>query len=54
MIVAALFATNAFATGNFATEIPKRAQKKILAVATEIDLNRDGNRQPASITSTEA
>ena len=37
MIVAALFATNAFAT-----EIPERAQKKILAVAPEIDLNRDG------------
>lgn len=36
-IVAALFATNAFAI-----EIPKRVQKKLLAGAPEIDVNSDG------------
>ncbi|WP_197167879.1 alpha/beta hydrolase [Neorhodopirellula pilleata] len=36
-IVVSLFATNAFAI-----EVPKRVQKKILAAAPEIDLNRDG------------
>lgn len=36
-ILVALFATNAFSA-----EIPKRVQKKILAVAPEIDLNSDG------------
>jgi len=36
-IIAALFATNAFAT-----EISKRVQQKILAGAPEIDLNSDG------------
>ncbi len=36
-VIAALFATHAFAA-----EIPPRAQKKILAVAPEIDLNADG------------
>lgn len=36
-LIAAAFATNAFAV-----EIPKRAQKKILTVAPELDANRDG------------
>jgi acetyl esterase/lipase len=36
-IIAALFATNAFAA-----DIPKRVQQRILAAAPEIDLNSDG------------
>ncbi|TWU44801.1 hypothetical protein Poly51_58670 [Rubripirellula tenax] len=38
--IAALFAVDALATE---IPIPKRVQKKILAGAPEIDLNRDGN-----------
>lgn len=36
-IIAAFFATHVFAD-----EIPKRVQRKLLAAAPEIDLNRDG------------
>lgn len=44
-ILAALIASNAFAI-----EIPKRAQKKILAAAPEIDLNGDGTVTSEELT----